>query len=413
MASGKSKKKSKEKTKKSKKDKYKRPKHSKRHHTSSSSSDDDDPRDIVEEIRALYDTAFMELYQVMTAIDGGQYVDISNIASKDIRSALKRLFQSLKLARSKGNKYSYGKDPTTHKKSFVRTLLDTRRHANTQPAQQPEKTPSTTQPSAQDTSHAPNVASPPQSPVGPTPPEPEPEPQAPGQKHIGPAAPTEEDRRRAIAMMAAAVDQSSDDDDIGPRLPGQKPHETVMIDAESRQREEAAAWAQLRGDGDTASAMPAGREEWMLSVPQGKNRLAEVGSRTFSAKPYNPNVDSSSWTATPQERAQMEQQSAEEKLTNKSSTTHGHAQREHEKAANDDKKRLVDQYNSQHRPKSLTEQHAETLKKKAETSTTAPTYRPWDRERDLNTSRKGHMDSSKLIENAKQYSSRFGGSSFL
>jgi len=222
------------------------------------------------------------------------------------------------------------------------------------------------------------------------------------ERKIGPTIPenfkpSEASYEKAPFEEAPSIDEDLDDA-VGP-LPG----------VSNPSLEQRALEIKL-GHVSESGSKEAGRESWMIELPQVKG-VADLGltARQFRTRERPDFSDRSDWTDTPAERERKKDNKKPEKDPKYEEEKRLAAKRdeEQEKAAKEHKKK---------RNKSLMDLHAEKLKKaKKEQAEESQGRRPFDRNVDLQANRFDEAQKKAIVKKAQLLDSRFssGASKYL
>ncbi|KAI8897185.1 hypothetical protein BC833DRAFT_56391 [Globomyces pollinis-pini] len=144
------------------------------------------------------------------------------------------------------------------------------------------------------------------------------------------------------------------------------------------------------------------RDEWMLIPPKPtKTSLGDMKARSFSRKSNDIDTDQSLWTEMPEER--------EKRLNSNKRKAPSNIPKRNEKDIQ--YQQQVDDYNASHRPKSLLEQHQESLAQNMMDSDLPP--KRFDRERDIVGARMDSNKKEKLINDSKNLDSKFSRGKYI
>ncbi|XP_059619669.1 GPALPP motifs-containing protein 1 [Phlebotomus argentipes] len=229
------------------------------------------------------------------------------------------------------------------------------------------------------------------------------------QRIVGPSMPP--DFRPSEAGNAIEDTQSDEDDDdevtIGPSMPGEVLNSRSQLELEERALQ--MKLNALEGATGSASSEVQSREEWMTELPEVR-KLSHmgIGPRQFRQKEGPDFSDRSSWTDTPQGKAEKSKSKE-----GPSSTVIFEQKRvkEHDKAM----EKLKKKHEKEHkRKKSLLEMHQEARKKKKDKKVKEE-RRTFSREVDLAVNKFDETRKQAAIKKSQQLNNRFsaGSSKFL
>lgn len=248
---------------------------------------------------------------------------------------------------------------------------------------------------------------------------------------IGPVIPT--------GFLTNNDEEDDNGQDWGPTPPGDDDNVIESTAAEIERRAQRMKNKLLNKDDGTQNDVKPERESWMMELPPERTKNFALAPRTFSMAVPSANMDRSSWTDTPADRAKKEQDLLSGKLPTVEKVPHESsrlAQRDAEYAEQ------IEEYNkSKKREKSLLELHTEKKskghkknkqktekhkdkkkkkkgqdedeekekkKKKSKKKEKAPERRPFDRDVDLKVSQMDNAQRQAIIKRSQQLTGRFG-----
>eukprot|EP01132_Coremiostelium_polycephalum_P008605 gene8605-10593_t len=181
---------------------------------------------------------------------------------------------------------------------------------------------------------------------------------------------------------------------IGPSRPSNQDNEddSSSDEEENNDEDRKDEWSRVRGsdkDGKDSSSKDGKREDWMKSLPTDRRIGSNLQNRQFSTNSnvnVNNNLDTSSWTDTPQERLQKEQLNSNNGVVSTSKSSSSSSKQEFERMKAKEEEKFMNQYNDKYRKESLLEMHQKKQQqqmKKDGGSSKKPSF-DFDRERDLN-----------------------------
>jgi len=165
---------------------------------------------------------------------------------------------------------------------------------------------------------------------------------------------------------------------------------------EENQKEwEKQEWKRIR-DGETPKSKQ--REEWMLSLPEGKTGIVGLAPRQFK-KSGKVTTQDASWTSTP---GKVDPEAVKKKQKTD-------LMEDIERKKESDREKAF-QEASKHRGLSLLEIHKQKIEKEKQTKTSGPLDdypRPFDRDRDLQTRIFDPKRTDELLKKSKEFNSNF------
>jgi len=231
-------------------------------------------------------------------------------------------------------------------------------------------------------------------------------PEPPKKKIYGPQViiPSTASSQIPLQEVLKQEEEEEEEEIIGPK----PPTEQLLLEAKIRQQEMEASnqeyeqneWSRVRGETKVKTNQ---REDWMLSIPEGKTSLGSLGPRQFSKSGSIAQKDSS-WMASPLEENQPKPKPIDKRGLYKQELT---------KAQDDETQQFFQKFNKIRGP-SLVEMHQQSLTKKdKENGPQAPL--PFDRERDFTTRRVDPTARQRMIVQSKELDSNFttGNKKFL
>jgi len=152
------------------------------------------------------------------------------------------------------------------------------------------------------------------------------------------------------------------------------------------------------------------REEWMLSLPEGRSQLASLGPRTFSKSGAVHKLDKS-WTEIPSEKSSETNQESRKSLKKEIEEHHEDKNAEERNKSSND---FFESYNRQRGPSllELHQKHEQQNKlisspSSSNSSKVVGYLNPFDREEDLKRRPVDAKKVNKMIEHSKQLHSNF------
>ncbi|KAI8331838.1 hypothetical protein BC941DRAFT_437664 [Chlamydoabsidia padenii] len=229
--------------------------------------------------------------------------------------------------------------------------------------------------------------------------------------------PTTTTKRRTMGPQlptGATTHEYDDDDDdtIGPALPSQYDIDQAALSSTVAAIEDRAKQKELAINKERSGEKKVERPEWMLAPPNVDylKNASNGRSRTFNQRTVDAaKQDTSSWTDTPADKANKQQEQQSSSLRPDQRPTR----------AEMELRKKVDNHNKSERSMSLLELHRmnNKNKNKKRKDEDDPSKRPFDREKDLmGTRQMNKKQKAELLEKSNEWSDRFSstrGSSFL
>jgi len=224
------------------------------------------------------------------------------------------------------------------------------------------------------------------------------------ESHITPSKP-EPSTRRVIGPVPpgqnptpeSAEEEEEDDDGpiVGPRPVSSEEAEEIEARNQKNLKEwEKEEWNRIREGRSQASSKATVREDWMVSLPEGKSAISALaGPRQFSKKGVGKSQVDSSWTKSP-----LDNTATPKVVVNTKAMLEEDLQREKDKQT----QQLIEEHKKLRGP-SLVELHQQQNKRKDDGNFP----RSFDRDRDVNRSYVDSGKRQKMISGAKNLDSNF------